>query len=129
VIVERIARDVIAAVVGAQEVAEGVGLVGGGTVVGCGTTLCMASAIPIAAGGALALQGVDTGVNAAIGIAQKAAILGGNNPSSGNNSSSTSEPHYLRGKPYANADLNGAVSIRQDIENVTSGEFPDFIRS
>lgn len=87
-IVGRIAGDVVAAVVGAAEFADGVGIAGGGTAVACGTTMCLASVVPLAAGGAIALQGVGTGVNAGIGIVQNAAMLGGNN-----SSSSSSNPY------------------------------------
>ena len=37
--------------------------------------LCMASAMPVAAGGAIALQKVGSGVNGAIEIAQNMALL------------------------------------------------------
>jgi len=81
-LVGRIVGDLAAAAIGLMETADGVGIAGGGAIVGCGTTLCMASPVAVVAGGAIALQGVGTGVSAAIGIGQSVAMMGGNNSSS-----------------------------------------------
>ena len=74
-VVGRIAADIVSFVIAVAEVEAGIGIAGGGSVVGCGTTLCLASPAAATAGAAVALQGVGTGVNAAISLGQNVSML------------------------------------------------------
>jgi hypothetical protein len=64
----RVVGDVLTVAVGVAEVAGGIGIAGGGAVVGCGTTLCLASAPAIAAGVSVVGYGVGTSLSGAAGL-------------------------------------------------------------
>jgi RHS repeat-associated protein len=66
----RAVGDVLTIAVGVAEVSGGIGLAGGGAVVGCGATLCLASAPALAAGVAVAGYGVGTSVSGAAALGE-----------------------------------------------------------
>jgi hypothetical protein len=63
----RVVGDLLTVVIGVVEVSGGVGIAGGGAVVGCGTTLCLAAVPAVAAG--VAVVGVGTMTTAAASVA------------------------------------------------------------
>ena len=60
--------DVLTIVVGAVEVAGGATIAGGGAAIGCGTTLCLASAPAIASGAAVIAYGSTTTLSGAAAL-------------------------------------------------------------
>jgi hypothetical protein len=66
----RVVGDVLTIAVGIAEVSGGIGVAGGGIAVGCGTTLCLASAPAAAAGLAISGYGVGTALSGAGGLGE-----------------------------------------------------------
>ena len=69
-LVGRIVGDILTIAVGVGEVAGGVTIAGGGAVVGCGTTLCLASAPAIAAGSTVIGYGTVTTLSGAAALGE-----------------------------------------------------------
>ncbi len=109
----RVAGDVITIVLGAVEVGGGVTIAGGGAAVGCGTTLCLASAPAAVPGLAVATYGVGTTLSGASGLGEN---LGRVFSSSDDQSStdpkikSGSTGGQTAGKPFSQDVKNQAFS-------------------
>ncbi|MFT3893689.1 MAG: hypothetical protein QM730_18830 [Anaerolineales bacterium] len=74
----RIAGDIVSVGIGLLEAVSGLGAAGGGTIVGCGATLCAASPVAIAAGAALVAQGVATAISSGGHLGENLAMLSKN---------------------------------------------------
>ena|GEM_PF-2499263 len=78
----RITADVSSIVVGMGEVAGGIAVGTGGTVVACGTTLCIGAVATVSVGAVMAAQGSITALAGAAGLGGNLAQISNNNTSS-----------------------------------------------
>jgi hypothetical protein len=99
----RVVGDVLTVALGVVEVGTGIGISGGGAVIGCGTSLCLASAPAVATGVAVSAYGAGTTLSGAAALGENLGRMYANQSASDDDVPYPSAPEGSKGQyqsPY-----------------------------